>query len=197
MQITYKKISTNKIRFVIYNNMKKFLVLLVIFIYPKNYSFADESLTGLKIPRFVSTKTDESNLRVGAEKKYPKILTYNHKNFPLEIIGEYYDWRKTRDFEGNVGWLHKRLLKGNRYAIINSPYEEPVQILNKPEGKILGKIGKRNIVKVNRCLKKWCYILYEKKKGWITKNNLWGTYDDEVFNIPFYQFFIRLYWKLI
>ena len=177
--------------------MIKTLTILIIFVYPKNYSFAEENFTGLKIPRFVSTKTDESNLRVGAGKKYPKILTYNKKNFPLEIIGEYHEWRNIKDFEGNVGWLHERLLKGNRYAIINPPYEEPTHILEKPEGKIIGKIGKRNIVKVNRCLKNWCYIMFEKNKGWITKNNLWGTYEDEVFNIPFYQFFINLYWKLI
>ena len=180
--------------------IKKFFLIIFIFINYNLYiskSFANQNLSGLDIPRFVSTKTNESNMRVGAGEDYPIVLTYTKKNMPVEIIEEYYDWRKVIDYEGNVGWLHKRLLKGNRFAIINTPYEEPSQILNKPQGKVIGKIGKRNIVKVNRCLEKWCYIVLNKNKGWITKNNLWGIYDEEVFNIPFYQFFINLYWKLI
>ena len=39
--------------------------------------------------RFVSTKSDESNLRIGANIDYPILLTYKVKNFPLKIIDEW------------------------------------------------------------------------------------------------------------
>ena len=176
--------------------MKKFIILFIILIIPKNYSLADDVYTGLKIPRFVSIKTNESNLRVGAGKQYPKILTYNSKNLPLEIIDEYDEWRKIIDFEGNIGWLHKRLLKGNRFAIINPPYEEPAQIYNKPEGQVIGKIGKKNILEIKTCLMNWCKIKYRENTGWINKLNLWGVYEKEIINVPFYQPMINLIWRI-
>ena len=153
--------------------------------------------TGFKLPRFVSTKSDESNLRVGADTDYPIQLTYTIKNFPLEIIDEYEIWRKVIDVDGNQGWAHKRLLKGNRYGIIKTAHNQPSQIYNKPEGIVIGKIGNRNIIKINKCFSSWCHISLKKHKGWINKINIWGVYADEEFDMPFYQFIINIYWKII
>ena len=65
--------------------------------------------TDLKLPRFVSTKTDESNLRVGASTDFPIKLTYVIKNFPVKIFKEYEDWRKIIDIDGNIGWMQDGL----------------------------------------------------------------------------------------
>ena len=172
-----------------------FLLFLTI---TTSYSIA-ESLgqsTGYKLPRFVSTKSDESNLRKGANTDYPILLTYKVKNLPLEVIGEHDKWRKVKDFDGNEGWMHKDLLKGNRFGLINTSHGQFSQILIKPKGKLIGNIGNRNIVKLNKCLKKWCHISINKNKGWINKKNLWGVYEKEEVNIPFHQPIINLIWKL-
>ena len=173
-----------------------FLLFLTI---TTSYSIA-ESLgqsTGYKLPRFVSTKSDESNLRIGANIDYPILLTYKVKNFPLKIIDEYEIWRKVIDIEGNEGWMHKSLLQGSRYGVIKTAHEQEVQIYNKPEGVMVGKIGNRNIVRINKCFNLWCHISLNNHQGWINKINVWGVYKDENFNIPFYQFIINLYWKII
>tara|TARA_B110000438_G_scaffold302566_1_gene360644 strand:+ start:715 stop:1266 length:552 start_codon:yes stop_codon:yes gene_type:complete len=153
------------------------------------------SETGLNIPRFVSLKSDEVNLRVGSSLNYPKILTYTTKNFPVKIMEEYNTWRKIEDFKGNKGWIHKALLKGDRFAIINQPYENNLKILNKPKGKIIGEIGKNNIVKINKCIEDWCSINFNNYKGWIKKNNLWGVSSNEKINVPIYQPIINFIWK--
>ena len=177
--------------------LKRYIIFFfLIFVFPANSSTIGTE-TGLKIPRFVSLKTDEANLRVGSSKNYPIKLKYTIKNIPLEIIDEYDVWRKVVDFEKNEGWIHKSLIKAERYAVINPPYEEKVQIFNKPKGKLIGKIGKRNIVKIKRCLKEWCLIKKNKNTGWVLKINLWGVYDNEKINIPFYQYLINKYWELI
>ena len=150
----------------------------------------------MKIPRFVSLKSNDSNIRIGSSDNYPIKLKYIIANVPLEIIDEYDVWRKVIDFEKNEGWIHKSLIKADRFGIINTSYSEEVQIYNKPKGAVVGKIGKRNIVKINKCIKKWCLIEIKKNKGWILKNNLWGVYEDEEINIPFYQTIINQYWKL-
>ena len=48
-------------------------------------------------------------------------------------------------------------------------------------------VGQRNIVKIKTCLIEWCYISYEKNLGWTKKENLWGVYQNEKLNVPFYQ----------
>ena len=179
----------------------KILVSLFLFFLTitTNYSIAETlgQSTGYKLPRFVSTKSDESNLRVGANLDYPRLLTYRVKNFPLKIIDEYEIWRKVIDIDGNQGWMHKSLLQSNRYGIIKTAHEQGVQIYNKPEGVIVGKIGNRNIIKINKCFNLWCHISLNRHQGWINKINIWGVHVNEKFNIPFYQFIINLYWKII
>jgi len=154
------------------------------------------SETGYKIPRFVSLKSDDSNLRIGSSKNYPIILKYKLADMPIEIIEEYKNWRKVKDHKGNQGWLHKSLIKGDRFAIILPIYDASIQIHNKPMGKFIGKIGKNNIVKLNTCFDNWCSISFQNKKGWVTKNNLWGVYQDEEINVPFYQPLKSLIWKI-
>ena len=178
-------------RFIFFN----FLVLVFTYNYVNAESFGES--TGYKLPRYVSLKSDESNLRVGANKDYPILLTYKIENFPIEIINEYKQWREVQDVDGNHGWMHESLFQGDRHGIIKSHYDETTQIYKKPKGSLIWKIGNRNIVKINKCLKIWCHISFNGKKGWINKVNLWGIYKDEEFNIPFYQAIINLYWKFL
>ena len=78
---------------------------LLIIIFIVNFTVANAKTvgksTGFELPRFVSTKTEESNLRVGASLNYPIKIQYIIKNFPLEIIDEHEDWRKVKDKYAN------------------------------------------------------------------------------------------------
>ena len=177
--------------------MKTIVSLLLIFLIFFNLSITAEENINHKIPRFVSTKFNESNLRIGASIDYPIKLTYFLENFPLKIIGEYEFWREVVDIDGNQGWMKKNLLKNKRYGIIKTTHNQKAQIYNKPKGSIIGKIGNRNIVKINKCFDLWCFISFDKYKGWINKTNIWGVNKNENFNMPFYQLIINLYWKII
>ena len=177
--------------------MRYILIFLFIVFCNSVYAESFGKSTGYKIPRFVSTKSNESNFRIGANTDYPIELTYVLKNFPLEIIDEYEQWRKIIDIDGNVGWMHKSLLQGKRNGIIKTGHAQAAQIYNKPGVIIIGKIGNKNIVKINKCFSIWCHISIENKKGWANKNNIWGVYNNEEFNMPFYQKIINFYWKLI
>ena len=68
--------------------------------------------------------------------------------------------------------MHESLFQGHRYGIINTPYKEPAQIFNKPQGELIGKIGKNNIVKIDKCLNLWCKISINNHTGWINKINM-------------------------
>ena len=177
--------------------MEKIFIICLILI-NTSFTFAETlgNETGLKIPRFVSLKSDNSNLRVGPSENYPVKLKYIVANMPVEIIDEYKNWRKIKDYEENEGWIHKNLIKGKRFTIVNTPYQEGLQVFIKPKGNNIGKIGKKNVLEVKTCLMNWCKIKYGKNTGWVNKLNLWGIYDNETINIPFYQPIINLIWRI-
>ncbi|MDF1736701.1 MAG: SH3 domain-containing protein [Minwuia sp.] len=51
------------------------------------------SVTGLPLPRFVSIKAEEANLRAGPGQKYPVRWIYRRSNLPVQIVGEHVNWR--------------------------------------------------------------------------------------------------------
>ena len=85
----------------------KSILLVLFFCLLNNNSYSNEigQVTGYKIPRFVTLKSDEVNVRIGSSTNYPIILKYITKNMPIEITDEYERWRKIRDREGNEGWI--------------------------------------------------------------------------------------------
>ena len=174
--------------------VKIFIIFLLLINAFSLYAQTIGTETGLILPRYVSLKSNDSNLRIGSSINYPIKLKYVIANTPVEIIDEYKNWRKIKDYEENEGWLHKSLIKGKRFAIVNTPYGEGLQVFNKPKGYNIGKIGKKNILEVKTCLIDWCKIKYKKNKGWVNKLNLWGVYEKEIINIPFYQPIINIIW---
>ena len=97
-------------------------------------------------------------------------------------------WRKVKDFDGNEGWMHKSLLKGNRFGLINTSHGQFSQILIKPKGKLIGNIGNRNIVKLNKCLKKWCYISINKNRASV-KLALFKIFTIRILNVSLTKYF--------
>jgi len=177
--------------------MKLVLILLLFTSFSKiSYSNIGK-VTGLEVPRYVSLKSNDTNIRVGPSKNYPIVIKYVNKNFPLKITEEYGEWRKIEDQMNNIGWIHKSLISGNRSAIIISNDNESISILNTVGGKIIGTIGIGNIVSLNKCKIDWCFILFDNYKGWISKNNLWGVKEKEIFKISFYQNVKDIYWRSI
>jgi SH3-like domain-containing protein len=154
------------------------------------------AVTGFDIPRFVSLKSNDINLRVGPSINYPINIKYIKKNLPVEIIDEFDLWRKVKDHEDNTGWIKKGLLKGDRY-ILTGIKNNNTKVLNRPNGKEIGIIKKNNILKLETCMKNWCYISHQNINGWLLKSNIWGVYKKEIYKVKFYQPIINQYWKIL
>jgi SH3-like domain-containing protein len=75
---------------------------------------ADSAKGGRPLPRFVSLKSDEVNLRSGPGRDYPTQWVYRRAGLPLEVIKEFEGWRQVRDAEGAEGWVLQSLLSGRR-----------------------------------------------------------------------------------
>ena len=170
-------------------------ISIIIFSHISNADIGKE--TGLEIPRYVSLKSNDANIRVGPSKNYPIEIKYIKKNYPLKVIEEYEEWRKVEDFKQNSGWIHKSLITGTRTGIILSSDNKTIKLLNTLDGNVIGEIGKGNIVFLEKCKIDWCLVSSGNYKGWIDKKNIWGVKEKEIIKISFFQKFEDLYWKSV
>src|SRR6516165_12704501 len=81
----------------------------------------------LPVPRFVSFRASKINLRSGPALNFPIQWVYQRKHMPVEVIAEYDTWRKIRDWQGTIGWVHQSMLDGGRYALITGAERELLQ----------------------------------------------------------------------
>lgn len=176
----------------------KIILQILFFLSFSEISFANSgNETGLEIPRFVSIKSNEANIRVGPSKNYPIIIKYIRENYPLKILDEYNEWRKVEDVEKNIGWIHNSLISGKRTGLIVSKKEKSIEIYNSVNGSSIGKIGIDNIVLIKKCKISWCVIKFDNYSGWVNKKNIWGVKNKEIFKMKFTQMFEDLYWDSI
>ena len=162
-----------------------------------NFSYglcSDEkgSVTNLPLPRFISLKANEVNLRSGPASNYPIKLNYMCKHYPLQVIAEFDNWRMLQDVDGSQGWAHSSLIAGQRYAmVIDNTVSSilPYTILSgeailfktpKEESYPVARLEIGTIVALKRCDELWCQVKVDSYQGWIQKINLWGVQNDEL-----------------
>ena len=170
-----------------FSSRYRFFVLLLIInatfswkLFAENFEVTVGKETGLDIPRYVSLKVSEANMRRGPSLDHKIDWVYKRKNLPIKIIGEFGHWRKVEDFEGHTGWMFKSLFSGKRYVIVIRE-ETLLRNKNKPEG--LGKaILKKNVIaKAKKCDLLWCLVGIKKLNGWVLKSDIWGVKKLEIF----------------
>ena len=85
--------------------MKRFLFWLVFgaFLAANAQAMERGSVTNLPIPRYVSIKTDECNVRRGPSLSHRIDWVFQRKGMPVEVTAEHGHWRRARDREGAGG----------------------------------------------------------------------------------------------
>ena len=147
--------------------------------------------SGLPLPRFVSLKSSQVNMRVGPGKQYSVAWRYTKSGLPFEIIQEYDNWRRVRDADGTMGWVHGSLLSGERTGIAlpwRRQEQQPMRatLYKSPEinAKPIAFLEPGVIGKIHTCDGSWCEfeVTHEEKtfKGFATQAELWGAYPNEI-----------------
>ncbi|MBI3453642.1 MAG: SH3 domain-containing protein [Rhodospirillales bacterium] len=133
---------------------------------------------GLKLPRYVSLRADEVNLRTGPGVRYPVEWVVQRKNMPVEVIAEFENWRKVRDWQGTEGWVHQSMLSSRRYMLIVG---EVRSLRRRPEAgsPLVAKIEPGVVGQVFECKEIWCRVEAGGFKGWLARHEFWGVYPSE------------------
>ena len=152
--------------------INKYLLFYFILFYLLNFSIY-KSLAN-ENEYFLSLKKNEVNLRLGPSLEYPIKLIYKKKFLPVLILDKSDPFRKIRDFENNVGWIHISQLSNKKTGINiknNSLLYKNATIYSKP----IAKLETGRLVLILKCKKKWCRITSGDFNGWIDKSSLWGN----------------------
>lgn len=146
-------------------------------------AWAQESLHNLPIPRWASLASPEANLRTGPGKRYPIDWVLKKKHLPVEIIQEFEHWRRVREPDGADGWIHKSMLAGTRYALLQK--DDTLYAQPRKDSRVVALLKKGVLARISECRKEWCRLQIEQFDGWIAKKstgkNVWGVYRDETF----------------
>ncbi|MCP3971027.1 MAG: aspartyl-trna synthetase [Rhodobacteraceae bacterium] len=137
------------------------------------------SVTKLPLPRFVSLKAGEGNVRRGPSLSHRIDWVFKRRNMPLQVIGEYGHWRRVHDRDGAGGWVHYSLLSGMRTVIVQ---EDMLPLLMNPDFaapvNAHAKIGV--VARLGKCAGDWCRITADRHRGWVPRRALWGVLPGEV-----------------
>lgn len=137
--------------------------------------------SGLPLPRWVSIRAGEVNLRTGPGARYPIDWVLQRKRLPVEIVEEFENWRKIRARDDTVGWVHKSMLSGQRTATVSVAR---ARILSAPESRapVAAFVEEGVTVTLDACDAEWCEVAVASHgvKGWIPRAALWGLHDKEV-----------------
>ena len=139
---------------------------------------AEQGLSGLPVPRFVSLGAGEANMRSGPGEQYPISWVYRREGLPMEVVREWGIWRLVRDPQGGQGWMNKNLLSGERTAYVTRSVRTQhrrADIASPPVWRVQPGV----VAKIVLCEEAWCQLRIDGKSGYILRNQVWGVYPRE------------------
>jgi SH3-like domain-containing protein len=132
----------------------------------------------LPLPRFVSLRSEEVNLRAGPGVRYPVEWVFRRRTLPVEVLAEFEQWRKIRDSGGTEGWVHQSMLSGRRYALVAG---EVRTLRRQPEqgAAAVARLEPGFVGQLLECRAEWCRLDAGGFRGWLGRAEIWGVYPGE------------------
>jgi SH3-like domain-containing protein len=94
------------------------------------------------------------------------------------VIAEFDTYRKIRDHQGASGWVHQSMLVGKRSAlIVGATRTLRKERSNDAQAAALVEPGL--IGRLLECRDTWCRLEISGYKGWLKRDEFWGTYPGE------------------
>jgi SH3-like domain-containing protein len=130
------------------------------------------------LPRFASLRADKVNLRAGPGEQYPIEWVLTRKDMPVEIIAAFEHWRKVRDWEGTLGWVHEKMVWSRRDVVVSGGVRG-LHVRPDASSPLVARAEPGVIGKLLECQGAWCRIEAHDYAGWVQRSEVWGVYPAE------------------
>lgn len=136
------------------------------------------TVTGLPLPRLVSVRAGEVNVRTGPGVRYPIDWVFVRQNMPVEVLNEFESWRQVRDWQGTVGWVHRSMLSGKRTVMITDALAT-LRRETDPASPPVARAERGVVAELEECDGQWCRLAVGNLKGWLPRTSVWGAVPGE------------------
>lgn len=136
-------------------------------------------VTNLPVPRFVSLKASEGNVRRGPSLSHRIDWVFRHRDMPLRVTAEFGHWRRVEDQDGQGGWIYYSLLSGVRTVMFEAD-GAALRAQPNPDAQVLAVAEAGVIARLGECDPDWCRVTAGGEKGWVAKAALWGVEANEI-----------------
>ncbi|BAQ16157.1 SH3 domain-containing protein [Methyloceanibacter caenitepidi] len=147
---------------------------------------ANGQSSGLRVPRFVSLKSDKVNVRRGPSTDQSIVWVFSRAGLPVEVIAEFENWRRVRDSEGADGWVFHSLLSGRRTVLVSpwskgkqGPVSIPLHSSRSAGSGVVAQLQPGVLGDLVECDGSWCELSIGNYSGYVQQEKLWGVYRNE------------------
>jgi SH3-like domain-containing protein len=138
------------------------------------------SNSGLPIPRFVSLRSAEVNLRSGPGERYQIDWVYQRRDLPVEIEREFDIWRLIRDADGVRGWVQEVMVMGRRsFEVTGADRTLRSDADDTSRAVAILKVGVVGRLRACAAKADWCQVQVGDYRGWLRRDEFWGTLPGE------------------
>jgi SH3-like domain-containing protein len=138
------------------------------------------SNSGLPVPRFVSLRAAQVNLRAGPGERYQIEWVYQRRDLPVEIEREFDIWRLIRDADGVRGWVQEVMVMGRRTFMVTGADRTLRHDPDDKSGAVATlKVGVIGRIRSCAASADWCQVQVDDYRGWLRREEFWGTLPDE------------------
>jgi SH3-like domain-containing protein len=125
-------------------------------------------VTNLPLPRFVSLKASEGNVRRGPSLTHRIDWVFKRRDMPLRVTAEHGHWRRVEDRDGMGGWVHYSLISGVRTVLVE---KDMLALHARPEATapIMAALELGVVARLGKCQREWCELRSGGHKGWAPK----------------------------
>jgi SH3-like domain-containing protein len=132
-------------------------------------------------PRFVSLSSDLVNMREGPSTVHSVKWIYHRDGLPVQVLAEYDVWRRVRDMDGEVGWIHVSLLSNERTGVVVGNGYAQLRAGQDVDASVIAQVAAGVVGRVETCGPISCRLDFSGIEGWVDRARIWGVYADEHF----------------
>ncbi|MFZ5774703.1 MAG: SH3 domain-containing protein [Thermodesulfobacteriota bacterium] len=103
-----------------------------------------------------------------------EVLWYLSRGYPLEVMAAKGEWLKVRDYEGDIGWVFRKLTSRESHVIVK---KENVNLRSRPDVKssVVVRVNRGVLLRSLGSQGRWVKVRYAQGgSGWIARRLVWG-----------------------